>query len=221
MNSTMQSSQRFLRISALGGIIGPLIFILLIIVGGIYREGYSHLSQAISELGETGSSVQLLQILNFILMGLMLTVFALGFHYKFPGSTKLTTGLLLYFSIFAGIGNGIFPCDPGCEGVTLIGLLHNLTGATGFIMISLGMLLIGRRMRLYVDWVRWSRYTQTTGILIFAFMLIWLIAGPAGKVLPAVHGLFQRLMAFSILQWYMVIGLFVLHKTKTSVGQKP
>lgn len=204
---TFKSNQNFHRLAALSGIIGPVVFVLIITIAGTRYDGYSHLSQAISELGATDSPVRIWQTLNFFFLGTALTLFALSFHQRFERSSKLTTGLFLYFAIFAGIGNGVFSCAPGCDMITTTGILHNLTGLTGFLSLSAAMFIIAKRMRKLEAWSRWATYTKTTGYLIVLFFVIWMTVGPIGELLPDIHGLFQRLMAASFLQWFMVMGL--------------
>ena len=56
---------RAVRLAALGGVIGPILFAVLVIVAGFAYDGYSHVSQKISELGGEGAEFALLQNLNF------------------------------------------------------------------------------------------------------------------------------------------------------------
>jgi hypothetical membrane protein len=208
--STHKSKQGFHRLAAISGVVGPVVFVLILIIAGALYDGYSHLSQAISELGATDSPVRIWQTINFFIVGTTTLLFTLSFHQRFEGSSKLTTGLLLYFAIFAGIGNGVFSCDPGCDMITITGILHNLTGLTGFISLSVAMLLIARRMRKIEAWSRWASYTKITGFFILGFFVIWIIAGPGGELLLDIHGLFQRLMILSFLQWFIVMGIYLL-----------
>lgn len=208
--NNLNSNDTFHRIAALAGIGGPIIFILMVIIAGAMYDGYSHLSQAVSELGAVDSPVQIWQTLNFFFLGSALAVFTISFHQRFPGSSKLTTGLLLYFCISALIGNGIFPCDPGCEGNTTIGLLHNMTGLTGFVALFVGLLLVSRKMRQHESWSNKATYTQITAFFMFAFLVLWLVLGPVGTVVPNIHGVFQRLMIVTFLQWYVVMGSYML-----------
>jgi hypothetical membrane protein len=208
--NNLKSNNTFHRLAAFAGVGGPIIFIFIVIVAGARHDGYSHLSQAVSELGAVDSPVQIWQTLNFFFLGFALAMFTISFHKRFPGSGKLTTGLLLYFSISALIGNGIFPCDPGCTGVTTIGLLHNMTGLTGFIALFAGLLLISRKMKEHDAWSKKATYTQITAFLMFGFLVMWLVFGPAGSVAPNIHGVFQRLMIITFLQWFVVIGFYML-----------
>ena len=52
--------------------VAPILFALAVIVLGFVREDYSHISDAISDLGEIGSPNMAGQNVNFILTGLLI-----------------------------------------------------------------------------------------------------------------------------------------------------
>jgi hypothetical membrane protein len=51
-----------------------------VIVFGFLREGYSHVSQPMSDLGKIGSSNMAGQNVNFILTGLLILAFSFGLY---------------------------------------------------------------------------------------------------------------------------------------------
>ena len=57
------------KLSALG-IAGPITFVLGIIIAGTQYDGYSHISQEISQLGGVDSQYPWIQNLNFYLLSL-------------------------------------------------------------------------------------------------------------------------------------------------------
>ena len=59
MNSDVHPAQALdpvSRMAAVGGVVGPLTFVVLVLTAGAMYDGYSHISQAVSELGETARS---------------------------------------------------------------------------------------------------------------------------------------------------------------------
>src|SRR5437773_9968632 len=74
--SGWQSPLRFLL---LGGVIAPILFILVFSVVGATRPGYSPFSQMISDLGAVGANTWI-QNTNFIVTGSLLVAFAIGFY---------------------------------------------------------------------------------------------------------------------------------------------
>ena len=98
---------------ALGGVAAPVIFVAVVIVGGFLYDGYSHVSQTISELGGDGSEVAWLQNANFILLGLLTLAFATALA-RATGAWLAGPALIAVFALSSGIANGLLPCDLGC-----------------------------------------------------------------------------------------------------------
>lgn len=67
------------RILVLGGIIGPIIYVLTFLIDGWLRPGYSPLSEMINELGASEPNPWIMGT-AFVLNGLLLIGFAIGFY---------------------------------------------------------------------------------------------------------------------------------------------
>lgn len=192
---------RSIRVAALGGVIGPTLFAVLVIVNGVVYDGYSHVGQKISELGGEGAEYAILQNINFIMLG----VLTIGFSWALArvlGPPYLGPALIGIFGLFSSIANGLLPCDVGCQGATTVGLLHNVTGLSGFIAAILGMFVLARRWRDDPIWQSHARFTRTV-----AFVAIGGLAGfVITQVLDAqsLAGLAQRIFAGALLLWIAV-----------------
>src|SRR5215468_9147894 len=122
----------------------------MVLLGTVYfaslRPGYSHISNTISELGETGAPQAHLVAFGFFLpVGLMVWLALWLAHRHRPGQD--TSLVLLALS---GLGTGyalaaFFPCDPGGP---LFGswrtLVHNAAGVIDYGGTALGFLLFCR-----------------------------------------------------------------------------
>jgi hypothetical membrane protein len=186
------------RIAALGGLVGPIIFVIVIAIAAARESGYSHLGQKISELGGQGASYPLLQNLNFLLLG----VLVIGFAWALSRSgDRLTLGATLVglFGLLSCIANGLLPCDRGCLGATPIGLLHNITGLTGFVAAIAGALVLARRWRHDRRWRSHIRFTRIIAALATAG-LIWFVATQALDA-QSLAGLAQRTFIAALLLW--------------------
>ena len=75
------SHTRLARFLALGGIIAPVLFASMIVVGGFAFDGYSHISYKVSELGGDEASSPAIQNVNFMLLGLLVIGFAGALHH--------------------------------------------------------------------------------------------------------------------------------------------
>jgi hypothetical membrane protein len=194
---------RWQRLAALGGVVGPVLFLVLVVVGGGLYEGYSHASQKISELGGEGSNVALLQNLNFIALGILTLAFAwsLGRTLGKPYTGPVLIGV---FGVSAAIANGLLPCDVSCLGLTPVSQAHNITGLLGFLAAIAGMVLLARRWR---DDPQWERHVALTkaAVVVASAGLVWFIVTQALD-LQTLAGVAQRTFVAALLGWFAVTG---------------
>src|SRR5690242_8926977 len=122
----------------------------MVLLGTLYfaslRPGYSHISNTISELGETGTPQAHRVAFTFFLPVGLLVWLALWLVHRHQLGPE-TSSVLLALS---GLGTGyvlsaFFPCDPGCP---LFGswrtLVHNAAGLIDYGGTALGFLLFSR-----------------------------------------------------------------------------
>jgi len=185
-------------LAAIGGVIGPIVFVALIVVGGVLYEGYSHVSQKISELGGEGAEYALLQNLNFIMLGVLVIGFSWALARWF-GPSFLGPALIALFGLSSSIANGLLPCDLGCSGETTVGLLHNITGMAGFLAAILGMFVLARRWQSDSRWKSHVDFTRRAAFVAIGG-LVWFVATQALDA-QATAGLAQRVFAGALLLW--------------------
>ncbi len=204
----MVQRSRVVRLAALGGVIGPILFVMLVIVGGGVYDGYSHVSQTISELGGDGAEYALLQNLNFIVIGTLV----IGFSWALAGvlgPPYLGAALIGVFGLFSSIANGLLPCDAGCEGETTVGLLHNMTGLSGFIAAIAGMFVLARRWRDDPVWQSHVGFTRSAAFVATGGFA-WFVITQALEAEPFT-GVAQRVFVSALLLWIAVTA-WKLHR---------
>lgn len=184
------------RLGAIAGVVGPIVFAALVIVGGFITDGYSHVSQKISELGGEGAQNALLQNINFIVLGLLVLAFTWALHRVVGGVAPLLIG---GFGLSSAILNGVFQCDAGCAGETTEGLLHNVTGVTGFLAALVAMFLLSRR---WADDPAWRSHVPFTRIAlgVASAGLVWFIATQIADA-QSLSGVAQRVFVGALLIW--------------------
>ena len=202
--SMTRSEARLTKLLALGGIAGPIVFVAVVIVAGTLYADYSHVSQAISELGGEGSEVAWLQNTNFIVLGLLVLAFATALA-RATGGWLPGPALVTVFGLSSAIANGLLPCDLGCAGSTTVGLLHNITGLTGFVAAIAGMLVLARRWRHDPRWAGHARFSRVAAYV----AIVGLVAFIATKATEAegIDGLAQRVFVLALLGWMLVTGI--------------
>jgi len=192
-------------------------------VAGYLTPGYSHLHQALSELGAPNAPYAwLVRWLGFVPLGITFLIFAFQsrriFVNQLPSWLFILTGMAI-------ISAGIFPTDPHGRRDTLSGIIHAIAGISLLILLSVTPLLL--------TFPRLYRNQPQAWLLVFSFLmgmvvLIFFVMLPNGispqliafhqKILGAyfeiwypLHGLHQRLLLMVYFIWLFVFSYF---KTK-------
>ena len=189
--------------AALGGAAVPFVFLAGVLIAASQYDGYSHVTQKISELGGAEATSPWIQNLNFFLIGLLVLglVWALS---RVMGAPHRGVLLLGYFAVSAAIGNALLPCDAGCAGETTVGLLHILTGITGFVAAIGAMFVFTRRWQDDPDWQAHAAFTRIIRLVAIGG-LVWFVVTQAAD-LEATAGIAQRVFAFALMVWIGATG---------------
>ena len=174
----------------LAGVVGPMLFALVFILDGWWSPGYSPLSQSVSSLGTTGTSAWI-QNTNFVVFGLLLIAFAIGFFQlmrEVLGKERVWVSTLLFMLSGAGLVNdGFFTQDAV---TTPHGLLHTLGFLVIFASLIVALLLVGGRLRTITAWRGLGWYSTITGLLTLGVLVLSaVLADPLQMT-----GLFQRIL---------------------------
>ena len=202
MIATKETTVRPSLYLGVSGIAVPLVFGVLVVVGGALQEGYSHASQTISELGGVEADRPILQNLNFLVTGLLVMAFALGLHRDIGRGRGSVAGPLLIglFGLNAAVAQSLLPCDPGCEFETLTGTMHNVTGLASFAAVVAGITLVSRRFRDDPVWRSFATPTRLTAAAGLLALIAWIGIGKGAGV-DSVDGVLQRLFLSIVLGW--------------------
>lgn len=155
------------------------------------RQGYSHLKQTISELGESGSQYEKqVSYIIFLPVGIGCLVISYATYTSNYQAAFLSGALGLSYFLSA-----IFPCDPGTPlSGTWKNAIHNIVGAVCYVAMAY-------QLNELID-------SNTTGFidislfLLCSFLLIFIIGFP-----KQVIGLAQRIAETSI---FFSIGLLLV-----------
>ena len=205
---------------AIGGMTGTVLFIPIAFLIGETREGYSHLSQGISALSETGAPEARAQTVNFIIVGLLLIGLAVGLQRgigEVRGSV-LGPALIAAFGLLALIMNGVFPADPVGAPETSAGTVHSLTAGLGFIAVIVSMFVLPRRFQEHKEWRNLSSISRWFGIASIILMVSYLMAQEgAVQAWQPWTGLFQRGMGAAVMVWLFLLALRLFQTSRGSM----
>lgn len=194
----MFRSEQGMRRLALTGIVGPVVWWLLIIVNGAITPGYSHVSDFMSTLGAVGAPYAIVQQLNFAVLGGSILALMLGIHYWVGDGRRPRVGTVL-LGVF-GVGvilAGVFPEHPAAPD-SMTNVLHDITGIIGFLAGIVAVGLVSRRLGADDRWPSY-RYEAiaTVGIVLVTFG-VFISSG------SAIVGLTQRLFIGVMTLWMVL-----------------
>lgn len=206
------------RMLGLGAAVVPIVFAVLVTVAGTAYDGYSHASQAISELGGVEASTPAIQNLNFAVSGVLIIGLAAGLWLVVRASGRATIApwLIGYFGVVIGLAQPLLPCDAGCEFESATGVAHNLTGLSSFVSIGVGMLLLSRWARGVSEWAPLAGFLRIVGIAILVSLIAWIGVAKAAGV-EELNGVLQRVMAGAMLTAVGVTGVWMARHPEPGV----
>jgi hypothetical membrane protein len=176
----------------------------LIGVAGALRPDFNHYTHYISELGERGSSTEIMmRYAAFGFTGFLYLCFASALPAAFRDGWRSTlAAVLIGLEGLGRMGAGVFPCDPGCAGLSPSQELHRLFATVGFssgILAAIGWGVAFRRQG-WPQFLTW--YSIGTGILALIFLLLmsW-SRNPVNA-----PGLFEHLATGVLSVWLLVFA---------------
>ncbi|WP_374981478.1 DUF998 domain-containing protein [Pseudomonas solani] len=174
--------------------------------------GYSHLDQAMSQLGAEGAPTRGFSAwVNNLPLGLLFVLFAAGVARRFQASRlALLSAALIALHGLASFATGYFPCDQGCAPAqpSLSQQVHNLAGLVMFLSLTLASALwvfLGRRLLGAPGFGLFSALCVVLALATVALM---------GKAFVDGHlfGLYQRLNYGVSVIWIAALALLALRR---------
>jgi len=205
------------RLLSLCGVITPVLFVAMTILGAAIRPGYSHMSDTVSELFSPGSPNKPLLDTLHTTFALLLTLFGIGVlqFVRRSGQSTLTgiIGASLYLT--AGVLSiataTIFPQDPWGSPPTFAGQMHiNLTGIVGFLSM-LSILLLGlwfTRTKLFPGFGIYSLITVGIAILSAVFFMA-MVGSP-------IMGLAERITILVGFAWTFILARWMFSRQENT-----
>jgi len=192
-------------VSALAGIVGPMIFLLVVFIIDFIQPGHNPIYETVSEL--VSGSYGWIQTVSFLLFGTLLMIFALRLYLTTSrNKISIVSSVFLGISGFSFLILGAFPVQISETVTTLTQLLHNIAaGITGGSFI-IGCFSYALYFRTDPQWQRYWIYTAITAIACLFFALLWALT-PLGL---NAKGLDQLLMLISGFVWLEIISIKLL-----------
>jgi hypothetical membrane protein len=188
-----------LRAGLLCGVVAPIVWVVLIAAGDIYRPDINPVTDFISELGERGSATEaLIRYGGFIVTGLLYVCFAAALPGRAAGWKAAVVAGFVALEGIGRAGAGVYPCDPGCESLSRDQELHRLFATIGFCSGILAALAAGLLYR------RWADLLLGLATTVFLLLMTW-----EENPLHA-EGLWERLATGALSVWILLFAAWVM-----------
>jgi hypothetical membrane protein len=194
-------------------------FLSLFILGSHY-PGYSQLHNTMSSLGSTASPVSGIISAMWVILGLLMIVFAFGFKEALPRDDKYVKAvfwLLILYGLGEGAGSGLFKADTVSGTYTISFIVHDILGSAGLIAILI-LPLIVQKIKPYFSgrcFLRYSVITVVSGTL-FLVLFSFRFIGNETNALSSLKGLWQRLF---VLVYYIYLTVLAIKMIRITVLQ--
>ena len=208
----MRRSPDYITLSAWAGILAIIIDIVSMFTFGILRLGYKSMNETVSSLGTSGSTMANQISAIWIIVGVLLILFGLGFRKEFWEKGRFTivaSWLIILYGFGEGIGSGIFKADRIANSPTTSGIIHEILGSVGVIAILFLPLIMQK-----VITKKENPLFQIVSIIVFIlgilFMCFFLFRFSADETnfFSVYKGLWQRL--FILITSIYLLGIAVL-----------
>ena len=205
------------------GVIGPLLFIVVFLIEGFTRPGYSPWRNYVSQLA-TGDGGWV-QVVNFLVCGSLVVVFAIALRQALRGS-RGAIGAPILFALFgtALLVAGIFVTDPtlgypaGAAQVhTVHGMVHGLAGLAAFSLLPASAFVMAWHFASTPGSRRWALYSAGIGILIIACFIASTTVSTLDErgIWPdAPTGFLQRIAIIGGWTWIAMVALHLLRSSE-------
>jgi hypothetical protein len=199
------------------GVVGPLLFIVVFLVEGFTRPGYSQWRHYVSQLatGPGGWS----QVVNFLVCGALVIVFAIGLR----ADTRLIAApILLALFGTALLVAGLFTTDPALGypvGAAVVhtehGMIHGLAGLVAFSLLPATTFVMAAWFARDRATRKWSWYSLSVGLLMIATFIASTTFSEmdgSGRLANAPTGFFQRIAIIGGWTWISMVALHLIRR---------
>jgi hypothetical protein len=193
------------QILAICGMLSPIFYTAMWIIGGKLQADYSHIKHDISSLFAVNAPNQRLMQFFIIVSHVLLFVFYLGLQDGLgDGGSPIGPYLLIIASIFGMLIAFFFPLDEGGEMTTWKGKMHLILVILMGILTVGGMIALWFRFKDISGWILFANYTFVTAIVALILLII------SGIFIESDYrGLLERLGVTPFQLFYFILPLMV------------
>ncbi len=194
------------QILAICGMLSPILYTVMWILGGVLRPEYSHIRDDISSLLSVGAPKKRVFDVFLILSSTLLFVFYLGLLWGINnGQIPIVGPILFIISGFMGVLVAFFfPLDAGSEIITYRGKMHLILVFTSGLLTFAGMVALWFGLAGVGEWSAFATFSLISAIVALVLMII------SGIFMKSKYrGLLERFGVSAFMIYYFVLALMV------------
>ena len=193
------------QILAICGMLSPIVYTAMWIVGGTLRSDYSHIKHDISSLFAVGAPNKQLMQTFIIISSVLLFIFYLGLHEALKDGGSIIGPYLFIIASILGILIALFfPLDEGGEIITWRGKMHLILVILMGILTIAGMIALWFRLKEVSAWSTFATYSLVSAIAALILMIISSIF-----IKGQYRGLLERLGVTPFQLFYFIFPLMI------------
>jgi len=194
------------QILAICGMLSPIVYTVMWILGGILQPDYSHIRDDISSLFAVGAPNKGLMQSFIITSSVLLFVFYIGLHEGINNGGGSIVGPLLFLtsSVLGTLVALFFPLDAMGEIITIRGKMHLILVIGSGLLTIAGMVALWFRLQLVEVWSAFAIYSLISAIVSLVLVII------SGIFIKSKYrGLLERLGVTPYQLYYFSLSLMV------------
>jgi hypothetical protein len=193
-------------------------FISLLVLGPRF-PGYSQLHHTMSHLGSSASPVSDIISNWWIMLGILMVIFAVGFRIAYTPADKylkVAFWLIVLYGLGEGLGSGLFKADRLSGSPTTSFIIHDILGGVGVLAVLLLPIIVPKIKPHFSDYKfkRFSFYTFSL-VLVFLVLFSFRFIRDGRNCIAAYKGLWQRLFVLISYIYMSAIAFKMIRKTLT------
>ncbi len=194
------------QILAISGMLSPIVYTSMWILGGRLQSDYSHIRDDISSLFAVGAPNKRLMQSFIIVSSFLLFLFYIGLNEGLNDVGGSIVGPLLFLigSVLGILIAFFFPLDVGGEIITWRGKMHLILVITMGILTIAGMIALWFRLNMNPDWSTFAIYSLISAIVALILLII------SGMFIKGKYrGLLERLGVTPFQLYYFILPLMI------------
>jgi uncharacterized membrane protein len=194
------------QILAISGMLSPIVYTSMWILGGRLQSDYSHIRDDISSLFAVGAPNKRLMQSFIIVSSFLLLLFYIGLNEGLNDVGGSIVGPLLFLigSVLGILIAFFFPLDVGGEIITWRGKMHLILVITMGILTIAGMIALWFRLNMNPDWSTFAIYSLISAIVALILLII------SGMFIKGKYrGLLERIGVTTFQLYYFILPLMV------------